>query len=146
MQNIINHFKEIENQAASTLMQAMESRKKLEDAYKMMTEENEKNTEHTGVMVPFVAFETQLERFQEEKRELLDRHGEEKDKMRKHYQRIIIAMAVALASMIIGFFGTAIYIVANYDIATVRLTQDIDMNDGSATIDDGIEYNKNAPK
>lgn len=142
MVNLIDQLKEIENQAASTLMQATETRERLQEAYRMMNEEIEKSAEHTDVRVPFVAFETQLERFQEEKRELLDRHEEEKDKMRKHYRTIIVAMAIALTAMIVGLFGTALYIVANYDIATVNLAQDIDMNDGNATISDGIEYKR----
>lgn len=142
MRNTIERLKDIENQAATTLMQAMEAREKLQEAYEMMSEENAKNTEHNDVRVPFVAFETQLERFQEEKRELLDRHEKEKDKMRKHYRKIIIAMAVALTAMIVGLFGTALYFVSYFDIATVNLEQDIRMNDGSATISDGMEYKR----
>lgn len=144
MGNLIEQLKEIENQAASTLMQATETRERLQEAYRMMNEEIEKNIEHENVQVPFAAFETQLERFQEEKRELLDRHEQEKDKIRKHYGKIIIAMAIVLTSIIIGIFGTIFYFLNNYDFV-IDFRQTITAGDDSAaTINDGIHYNDTA--
>lgn len=94
------------------------------------------------IQVPFAAYETQLERFQEEKRELLDRHDAEKDKMRKHYRNIVIAVCSVLIALIVGLFGTVIYLFDNFDFATIDLSQGITFNDGTGTIEDGIEYNQ----
>ncbi len=144
MGSLIDQLKEIENQAATTLMQATETIERLQEAYRMMNEDIEKNIEHVDVQVPFVAYETQLERFQEEKRELLDRHEQEKDNIRKHYGKIIVALASALAAMIIGTFGTVIYFLYNYDIM-FGFEQEITTGDDSAaTINDGIHYNTTA--
>lgn len=88
--------------------------------------------------VPFVAYEMQLERHLEEKKDLLDRHEAEKDKMRKHYRNIIFAITIPFALFVSMLIGTIIYLFSNYDFACV--TQDITAGDnGTAIIEDGIE-------
>lgn len=87
--------------------------------------------------VPFVAYEIQLERHAAEKKDLLVMHDAEKDKMRKHYRNIIIALCAVIATLIISIFGTVIYVLNNYEFTTYG--QYVTAGDsGTATIADGI--------
>lgn len=103
----------------------------------------EENKNEKLVMIPFAAYELQAERNLEEKKDLLERHAQEKDKMRKHYQKIIIAISAVLIALIVGIFSTVLYFMANFDFATIDFAQDITLNDGSGIIEDGIEYHCN---
>lgn len=86
----------------------------------------EQNVEKIAPQIPFVAYEYQAERFQEEK-----------EQIRKHYKHIILGLCAVLASLIIGIFGTVIYIMDNYDFGVYE--QYITTGDsGTATIEDGI--------
>lgn len=153
MEKTIRELEEAEEHAAEMMMQARQARKTLERARDMLNEEAKKmsdmevksgviaDTTH-AVQIPFAAYETQLERFQEEKRELLDRHEREKAEMRKHHRKVVTAICVPLILMIVGLFSFIFWVFANYEI--VNMAQTIDMNDGTASILDGIEYNKPA--
>lgn len=101
--------------------------------------------------VPFAAYEMQLERNLEEKKEIEERHlkekeqiherhEREKDKMRKHYRNIIFWITIPFLAFIVLVFGTATWFFSNYDIATY--TQDVSAgNYGNAIIEDGITHN-----
>lgn len=92
--------------------------------------------------VPFVAYEMQLERHLEEKKDLLDRHEAEKDKMRKHYRNIILAITIPFTLFVSMLIGTIIYFFSNYTLDEINLSQDIQAGDnGTAIIEDGIEFN-----
>lgn len=102
----------------------------------------QKDIEEKVAQVPFVAYEIQLERHAEEKKMLLELHDAEKDKMRKHYKHIIIALCSVLAALIISIFGSVIWFLDNCDISAY--TQEITTGDsGNATIEDGIHYESN---
>lgn len=157
MERTIRELEEAEEHAAQMMMQARQARKTLERARNMIDDEVKKmgnmdgksgviaDTTH-AVQIPFAAYETQLERFQEEKREMQDRHDKEKAEMRKHHRKVVLSVCIPLIVLIIGMFVTVLYFLANYDIASVHMAQTIDMNDGTASILDGMEYNKPATK
>lgn len=100
----------------------------------------EENKSEKLVMIPFAAYEIQSEQHLEEKRELLDRHEREIARMRKHYEKIVLAISILLITFIVGIFSTILYFLANYDV--YNLHQDITTGDnGTAAIEDGIHYN-----
>lgn len=138
--SLIEQAHKCELTAIDYLLQASRMRAKLMEECGLDSKDFLKDAE--PIQVPFAAYETQLERFQEEKRELLDRHDAEKDKMRKHYRNIVIAVCSVLIALIVGLFGTVIYLFDNFDFATIDLSQGITFNDGTGTIEDGIEYNQ----
>ena len=83
--------------------------------------------------VPFAAYEMQLERNLEEKKEIEERHLKEKeqiherhecekDKMRKHYRSIILWIAIPFIIFIVTVFSAIVWFLNTYDIMTV--TQD----------------------
>ena len=151
MEKTIRELEEAEEHAAEMMMQARQARKTLERARNMIDDEVKKmgnmdgksgviaDTTH-AVQIPFAAYETQLERFQEEKRELLDRHEREKAEMRKHHRKVVTAICVPLILIIIGLFSFVFWLFANYEIGNLNMAQTMDMNDGTASILDGIEY------
>lgn len=126
IEGILKNINEYEERASELLIQISELRAQVMEAYSMEKGTNEKiasiSEKVEASKVPFVAYEMQLERHLEEKKDLLDRHEAEKDKMRKHYRNIIVSMAVALSIMIIGLFSAIIWFFNNFDIMTV--TQD----------------------
>lgn len=66
------------------------------------------------------------------------RHIEEKASMRKHYQRIILAISLVLALIIGSLIGATIYLVSNYDFG-VEVYQEVSAEGGGdSTIEDGI--------
>lgn len=60
-------------------------------------------------------FETMVELQKEERIATEQAHIEDKEKMRKHYSRVICGLIVALLIIIGGLVGTFIYVVANCD-------------------------------
>lgn len=141
MNVLVEQLRQYEKAAIECIVQASRIRLKLMEDYKL--ESNEKDTSLLEDMkiaqVPFAAYEMQLERFQEEKKDLMDRHAAEFDKVRKHDKHIIIALASVLAAFIIGVFSSVIYILYNYEF--VDFDQYITTGEyGTATIEDGIHY------
>lgn len=66
------------------------------------------------------------------------RHAEDRDKMRKHYQRIILTLALSLLLIIGGLVGGMAYLFSNFDFGVVTYQNNSFGNDGSPTIEDGI--------
>lgn len=88
-------------------------------------------------------FETMMEMQKEERIETQKMHNEEKDKMRKHYGRIIIGLILTLFLILGSIIGGTIYLVTNFEFATIEYGQDIQIGgDGNPTINDGIHYNR----
>lgn len=77
------------------------------------------------------------------------RHAEETEKMRKHYQKIILALALTLLLIIGGLIGGVVYVVSNFDFEFgPSYSQDVSAEGGGdSTIEDGIHINDwSAPK
>lgn len=153
IEGILKNINEYEERASELLIQISELRAQVMEAYSMEKGTNEKiasiSEKVEASKVPFVAYEMQLERHLEEKKDLLDRHEAEKDKMRKHYRNIILAITIPFTLFISMLIGTIIYIFSNYDIAMgdMDFIQDIQAGDnGTAIIEDGIEFNNTTQK
>lgn len=121
LDELIEQYRRIENSLALLLMQ---TQTKIAEMERLNMDENKINdtaneSQHKGIYVPLAAYEIQQERFFEERKDLMDRAESEKDKMRKHYRKIVFAVSVPLALMIIGIFAVVFYFMANYEIATV---------------------------
>ena len=123
-------FLELERETIQALRQMAEIRKKIQEASGMDTNNI---SELEVAQVPFAAYEMQLERNLEEKKEIEERHlkekekiherhEQEKDKMRKHYRNLILLIAIPFFAFIVAVFGTAAWFFNNYDFATY--TQD----------------------
>lgn len=85
-------------------------------------------------------FDTLIAMQSDERKEMRHAFHEEKEKMRKHYGRIIAGLILTLVIILGAIIGGAVYIFSNYDIQTVY--QDVNVGgDGSSTIFDGIHYN-----
>lgn len=69
------------------------------------------------------------------------RHAEDRDKMRKHYQRIIIAISLVLLLIVGSLIGGLIYLVSNYDIGFQVYQEVSSEGGGDSTVEDGIRYN-----
>lgn len=75
------------------------------------------------------------------------RHAEDRDKMRKHYQRIILALALTLTLVIGAIIGGVIYIVSNFDFEfQPSYSQSVSAEGGGgSTIEAGINVNWPSP-
>lgn len=126
LDELIEQYRRIENSLALLLMQTQTKIAEMErlNMDENKTDETMNESQHKGVYVPLAAYEIQQERFFDERKDLMDRAEAEKDKMRKHYRRIIIAVSTPLAIMIIGIFAAVFYFMANFEVAT--LSQDGD--------------------
>ena len=113
LRTTLGEISECEIQASKALMELKEIKSKLMGACDM--ESDERRT-YEDREVPLAAYELQLERHLEEKKDLLDRHELEKDKMRKQYRTIVGWLAGVLIALLIGVFGTAIWFMNTYDI------------------------------
>lgn len=107
LDEIIKQYRVLANSAATMLMEIERKIYELE-RLKMNETESKETIKRDVVMIPFAAYEAQLERF-----------DEEKEKLRKHYQRIVISISSVLVIMIIGIFALVFYFFSNYDFATV---------------------------
>lgn len=144
-----NQFLELERETVQALSQLVELRNKIQEVSGM--EVNDKLTDIA--QIPFAAYEMQLERNLEEKKEIEERHlkekeqiherhEREKDKMRKHYRNLILWIAIPFLTFIVAVFGTVAWFFSNYDI--MSYTQDVSAgNYGNAIIEDGITHNVN---
>lgn len=101
--------------------------------------------------IPFAAYEMQLERHLQEKKEMEerhlkekeqihDRHEREKERIRKHYKNIIMWISIPFIVFLIGVFGSAVWFFNDYEFASYYQDVNAD-NSGVATIEDGIHYN-----
>lgn len=79
-------------------------------------------------------FDTLVTMHSDERREMRQAFQAEKDKMRKHYGRIIAGLIIALTALLGGIIGGFVYVVSNFDIigATYQETYD------ESQIQDGI--------
>lgn len=134
---LVKQLREYEKTAIDFFLQASRMKEKIMEEYGL---DKEILKDIEIVQIPFAAYETQLERFQEEKKELLDRHDAEKDKMRKHYSRIILAICIPFILFITLTFGSLIWFFNNYDVMSFEqlLTTG---NYSDSIIEDGIHYN-----
>lgn len=87
-------------------------------------------------------FEVLVTTQKDERIEMQKLHDAEKEKMRKHYGRIIFGLILALSLLLGGIIGGAIYLFSNYDFKVVNQEMYIG-GDGNSTIYDGIHYNRN---
>lgn len=89
-----------------------------------------------------IQFETMMEMQKEERLERERMYNEEKDKMRKHYGRIILGLILTLCLILGGIIGGTIYLLTNFDIAFGTYIQEPNVGgDGNSTIYDGIHFN-----
>lgn len=144
LDELIEKYREIENALAILLM---ETESKIAEMERLNMDENKANetmneSQHKGVYVPLAAYEIQQERFFDERKDLMDRAEAEKDKMRKHYRRIIVAVSTPLAIMIIGIFAAVFYFMANFEVAT--LSQDGDGLNNFVNRSSSVEVNYGA--
>lgn len=144
LDELIEKYREIEN-ALAILLMGTES--KIAEMERLNMDENKANetmneSQHKGVYVPLAAYEIQQERFFDERKDLMDRAEAEKDKMRKHYRRIIVAVSTPLAIMIIGIFAAVFYFMANFEVAT--LSQDGDGLNNFVNRSSSVEVNYGA--
>lgn len=114
VRTLIKELTKYEKTMADALMQVAETKQKLLEEYNMM-EMNNENSSGVEIKIPFAAYETQLERFQEEKRELQDRYDQEKESMRKHYRNLVKWISISFVAFILCVFGTLFYFITNYD-------------------------------
>lgn len=114
VRTLIEELNKYEKAMADALMQVVETKQKLLEEYNMMEMKND-NPSGVEIKIPFAAYETQLERFQEEKRELQDRYDREKEAMRKHYRNLVKWISIAFATFVLCVFGTLFYFLTNYD-------------------------------
>lgn len=70
------------------------------------------------------------------------RHAEDRDKMRKHYQRIIVSISLVLLLIVGSLIGGLIYIVSSYDISFQTYQEVSAEGGGDSTIEDGIKFNQ----
>lgn len=97
-------------------------------------------------------FDTMSELFFEEKKLLLaqmadaeKRHAEERESMRKHYGRALLAVSLTLLLVIGSLIGGLIYLISNYDIG-VAIYQEVNAEGGGdSTVEDGIHVDRRLP-
>lgn len=101
-----------------------------------------------------VALDTMLQLQKEKDAEYLatienmdKRHAEEKNDMRKHYQKIILSISLAFSLFIGALIGGIVYIVSNFDFEfQPNYTQITSAaGGGDSTIEDGIKVNQLPP-
>ncbi len=79
--------------------------------------------------IPFAAYEMQLERHLQEKKEMEerhlkekeqihDRHEREKERIRKHYKNIIMWISIPFIVFLIGVFGSVVWFFREYEFAS----------------------------
>lgn len=85
-------------------------------------------------------FETMMEMQRQERADMAKLHGEENEKLRKHYGRIILGLILTICLILGTIIGGAIYIFSNFEF-TFGTYQDVySDNNGTATINDGIHF------
>lgn len=124
----------------------------IEMAEKLMNETV--NAANVAMAQSSIALDTMLQLQSDERKEkdkafleMLDsmeaRHAEDMEKVRKHYQKIILTLALTLFLIIGSIIGGIIYVVSNFDFEfEPSYSQDISAEGGGdATIEDGIHVN-----
>lgn len=76
--------------------------------------------------------------FAQERSESRQQHAEERASMRKHYQRIIIAISLVLLLIVGSLVGGIIYLFSNFDFAFEAYQEVSAEGGGNSTIEDGI--------
>lgn len=124
----------------------------IEMAEKLMNETV--NAANVAMAQSSIALDTMLQLQSDERKEkdrsfleALDKieacHAEDKEKDRKHYRKIILAMALTYSLFVGAVIGGIIYVVSNFDFGIEpSYSQDISAEGGGdATIEDGIHVN-----
>lgn len=125
IRSMLKEFRECEKETSEALMQLAQIRLKLLEAYNM--EDNKEFDLNEVTQIPFAAYEMQLERHLEEKREseerhlkekeqIHDRNEREKEKIRKHYKNIVMWISITFLAFIIAVFGTIIWFFNTYQL------------------------------
>lgn len=88
-----------------------------------------------------IQFDTMVQSQQEERIRMQELYSGERDKIRKHYGHIILALVLTIVLILGTVVGAVMYVFSNYDIMT-GYVQDLYIgNDGTNTIYDGIHFN-----
>lgn len=113
------------------------------DELKKSAEKLESIAENANVLVTEmrVQWGMMLETQQEERMELNRLHAEERGRDRKFFGRIIIGLILTIVLFLGGIIGTAVYVLANFDIGVSY--QQLDLGgDGEQNIHDGIHIDR----
>lgn len=70
------------------------------------------------------------------------RHAEEKESIRKHYQKILVSICLVLLLIVGSLIGGIIYLVSNYDFSFQTYQTVTAEGGGDSTIEDGIRFNQ----
>lgn len=150
--SIIEQYREVENTVA---MMLMEIHKKITEMEKLKMNETEMKKEtsglHNDIYVPFAAYEMQEERHHEsfeaqearnmeERQKLMDRHDAELDKLRKHYQHLVMFITIPFAAFVVAAFVFAAWFVNSYDLATYEQDGDGLNNIANKTTQGDVTY------
>lgn len=141
LKTMLQQLRQCEKEVAESLVQVSNLKMKISEAIGM-----DEKDDFNITQVPFAAYEMQLERNLEEKKEIEerhlkekeqihDRHEKEKDKMRKHYRNIILWIAIPFLTFIVAVFGTVAWFLNTYDIMTY--TQDATYGNANFIGNDG---------
>lgn len=141
LKTMLQQLRQCEKEVAESLVQVSNLKMKISEAIGM-----DEKDDFNIAQVPFAAYEMQLERNLEEKKEIEerhlkekeqihDRHEKEKDKMRKHYRNIILWIAIPFLTFIVAVFATVAWFLNTYDIMTY--TQDATYGNANFIGNDG---------
>lgn len=84
-------------------------------------------------------FDTLIAMQSDERKEMRHAFHEEKEKMRKHYGRIIAGLILTLVIILGAIIGGAVYIFSNFEFASYEQVATVG-GDGTYTIFDGIHH------
>ena len=124
LNTLLKEFHSFEKEVANVLLQMDDLRLKIREAYGMENIDEMKIAE-----IPFAAYEMQLERHLQEKKEMEerhlkekeqihDRHEREKERIRKHYKNIIMWISIPFIVFLIGVFGSVVWFFREYEFAS----------------------------
>lgn len=128
LDEIVKQYRMLENSAATMLMEIERKIYELE-RLKMNETESKETIKRDVVMIPFAAYEAQLERF-----------DEEKEKMRKHYKHLVMFITIPFAIFIVVIFVFFIWFFTNYDLATYEQDGDGLNNIANKTTQGNVTY------
>lgn len=80
--------------------------------------EKEPHSHDSEAVISFASYELQMERAEYERENLMDRHEHEKDKLCKHYHKIIAWISGITIAFILGLFVTVIWFFSTYEFAS----------------------------
>ena len=120
-EDFLRKIDETQQNAVNVIMEAQ----KMKEAVEKNSEEKLKDKKDCGmVMIPYAALEMSN-----------DRHDEEKEKIRKHYRAIIIAICSVFVACVIGFVSLIFYFFNNYDFCEYH--QDVESGNANYIGKDG---------